>query len=151
MILGHRVEFITVPETMALRHRVLRPADPIEACYFANDHDGSTFHLGLFLGEKIVSIASFVYQSHPQLSAGCPFRLRGMATDEKYRGRNFGGELLRHGIESLRQRRCDLLWFNARERAFGFYQKSGFQFQGSLFHLEGTGPHKVMYKHLIPR
>lgn len=89
-------------------------------------------------------------KSHPSFAAGAPYRLRAMASDEKFRGRGFGGILLRQGVEELRSRRCDLLWFDARVRAIPFYERMGFQVSGEFFNT-ANGPHKTMYKHLIPR
>lgn len=151
MILQHHIAFITAAETLPLRRKVLRPLSRVEDCVFDRDGEATTFHLGLFHAGRLVSIATFALQSHQDFHAGLPYRLRGMATDEKYRGQGFGGILLRRGIEELRARRCDLLWFNARIKAFDFYRGMGFHFHGELFDLPGTGPHKVMYKHIIPR
>lgn len=151
MILGSRVNFIEPAETLSLRQRILRPLSRLEECVFPADFDPTTFHLGVFHAGLLVSIGTFVLQSHPELSAGFPYRLRGMASDEKYRGRGFGGILLRQGVNELKSRRADLLWFNARVGALDFYRKQGFVARGPLFDLPGTGPHKVMYKHLIPR
>lgn len=151
MILQHHVSFITAAETLSLRKRVLRPLSRIEDCVFERDDEPTTFHLGLFHAGQLISIATFVLQSHGEFPAGLPYRLRGMATDEKYRGQGFGGILLRQGLEELRARRCDLLWFNARIKAFDFYRGMGFYFHGELFEMPGIGPHKVMYKRIIPR
>lgn len=74
-----------------------------------------------------------------------------MATAERARGHGFGGLLVRHGVEVLRASRCDLIWFNARIKAFEFYSRQGFSFHGPLFDIKEIGLHKVMYKHLIPR
>lgn len=151
MILGAHVNFITPAETLPLRRKILRPLLRLEDCAYPTDRDATTFHLGLFHAGHLVAISTFQQQAHPDLPAGYPFRLRGMASDEKYRGRGFGGILLRQGIEILKSRRADLLWFNARTGALGFYGKLGFHVHGGLFQIEGIGPHKVMYKHLIPR
>jgi GNAT superfamily N-acetyltransferase len=88
---------------------------------------------------------------HQDFSSGFPYRLRGMATDPKYQNQGMGALLLQEGILHLKSIHCDLLWFNARLRAFAFYEKLGFHYHGKIFHMDKIGPHKVMYKHLIPR
>ncbi|MBX2987804.1 MAG: GNAT family N-acetyltransferase [Bdellovibrionaceae bacterium] len=145
------VRSLTVSETLSLRQKVLRPFAVPADCQNPEDADPLGFHLGVFHAGRLACVGSFHTQSHPELPAGFPFRLRGMATDEKYRGRGFGGLLLRHGVEVLRAKRCDLLWFKARIKAFPFYESMGFVYHGDLFEMPRIGPHKVMYKHLNPR
>lgn len=151
MSLEVEIKFIKSEETLSLRQKVLRPNYRVQDCVYPEDLLATTFHMGVFHHSKLVSIASFMLESHREFSAGYPYRLRGMATDESYRGQGFGSILLRQGIEILRERKCDLLWCNARIRAFAFYQSIGFEFCGDLFEIPDVGPHKVMYKRIIPR
>ncbi len=151
MSLQHHISLITTAETLLLRQKVLKPFLLPEECINPGDDLGSTYHLGLYHAEKLISVATFVSESFPHFYAGHPYRLRGMATDDLYRGQGFGQILLRYGIEFLKDRRCDFIWCNARIGAFAFYQKLAFHTHGPLFELKGIGPHKVMYKSLIPR
>lgn len=148
---AYQVKQIQARETWPLRQKVLRPLWRPEQCANEGDEDPMTLHLGLSYAGNLASIATFVMQPHPDFSAGCPYRLRGMATDEKWRGQGFGSILLRQGVEVLRERYCDFIWFNARIRAFRFYESLGFQYWGSMFEMSEIGLHKVMYKHLIRR
>jgi len=115
------------------------------------DNEASTFHLGLFYKENLVSVASFSYQACSLINAGAPYRLRGMATDEKYRSQGFGSQLMMFAQDYLRQKRCDLIWCNARIKAFPFYESIGFRGVGEIFEIPDIGAHKVMYKILNPR
>ena len=145
------VKKISAEEVLPLRHRILKPHLMQEECVLPEDKLSTTMHLGILYFEKLVSIATFMLQSHPDFSAGHPYRLRGMATDEKYRDRGFGALALQSGIILLRQKNCDFIWFNARIKAIGFYSKLGFQSTGPAFDLPSSGLHKVMYKPLFPR
>lgn len=145
------IKRISTREVIPLRHRILKPHLTVEECLLAEDELSTTFHLGIFFCDQLVSVATFMMQSHPEFSAGFPYRLRGMATDEKYRGQGFGAMALQSGVTILKQMHCDFLWFNARIKAFRFYEKLGFQSSGPLFEIAGIGPHKVMYKPLFPR
>ena len=147
----YEVKVITTKETLALRKRVLKPFLNEDECRNPGDDDPMTFHQGLFLGGKLVSISTFLNEPHPAFNAGFPYRLRGMATDHAYQGQGLGLILLQYGVEHIRSMRGDLVWFNAREKAFSFYLKMGFKTYGPLFDIPGIGPHKVMYKHIIPR
>lgn len=145
------IRFISAQQTWPLRQKVLRSHLRVNECGVPDDATPTTFHLGLFYNQKLIGIASFLLESSPYLNAGLPYRLRGMATDEFYRGQGFGGQLLRFGLHLLKEKGCDLLWCNARLHAFPFYQSMGFQFYGELFNIKDSGPHKVMYKVIIPR
>lgn len=151
MTLETHIRLISADETLRLRQRVLRPYLRESDCFYPEDKLITTFHTGLFHSQRLVSIATYMLESSPHFAAGFPYRLRGMATDESYRSQGLGGRLLRYGIEILKEKRCDLLWCNARIMAFPFYQSMGFQFYGPLFDIKDIGPHKVMYKILIPR
>lgn len=151
MSLEYHVSLITSAETLMLRQRVLRPYLMAEECIYPEDDLASTYHFGLFHSHKLISVATFISQSFISFDAGHPYRLRGMATDERYRRQGFGQILTRQGLDFLKGHRCDLVWCNARIRAFSFYQKLGFSFYGDLFEIKDIGPHKVMYKRLIPR
>lgn len=151
MKLHHHISKIPTEYTLPLRQKVLKPFLHADDCVNPGDDAPTTFHLGLFHERKLVTICTFLNEPHPEFNAGTPYRLRGMATDPNYAGQGFGQILLQHGTVLLRQRYSDLLWCNARMKAFPFYEKMGFQFHGPLFDMDRIGPHKIMYKYLIPR
>ncbi|MDG0817180.1 GNAT family N-acetyltransferase [Bdellovibrio svalbardensis] len=138
-------------ETLPLRKKVLKPFLTEEECINPGDDLTSTYHFGLFQENKLISISTFIQEGHPDFLSTFPYRLRGMATDTEFQGQGLGGILLQHGVEYLRQKECDFLWFNARIKAFPFYEKLGFSYYGPLFDIKDIGPHKVMYKILIPK
>src|SRR5947207_2734781 len=117
---------ISPEKTYSLRHSVLRPHQPLNECLFPGDDDPTNFHLGTFFDEKLVSIGSFYQESTPKLTCSIQYRLRGMATDPKFRGKGFGAQVIYSAYPLLNDRKCQALWFNAREVAFGFYEKLGF-------------------------
>jgi GNAT superfamily N-acetyltransferase len=147
----YHISLITTAETFPLRQKVLKPFLTLEECINPGDDLPSTYHFGLFHTQKLISIATFISESFPAFDAGNPYRLRGMATDDRYRRQGFGQILTRQSLEFLKTNRCDLVWCNARLRAFPFYERLGFLYYGELFELPQIGPHKVMYKRVIPR
>lgn len=151
MMQNCEVRLIPPRATLPLRQKVLKPFLSESQCVNPGDDAATTFHQGCFLNNHLVGISTFLLESHPAFSAGNPYRLRGMATTQEFQGRGLGLILLQNGVELLRSRKCDLLWFNARETAFSFYEKLGFLYEGPLFDIKDIGPHKVMYKHIIPR
>lgn len=138
---------ISAEDTWPLRSRVLKPFLTPSECANPGDDDPKALHLGAFRGEELVGIATFLPESHPFFpEARIPYRLRGMATAPEARRSGAGRALIEEAESDLRERGCDLLWFNAREVAFPFYASLGFSFIGESFDLPRIGPHKVMYK-----
>lgn len=145
-----RVQFISAGQTIDLRSRILRPNQPIENCRYIGDNDEHTFHLGIVIDAKIVSNGTFMREQNINLpNAKLAYRLRGMATDYNFQRQGLGKLIIESALIELQKRNCDLLWFNARINAEGFYKKLGFKTQEEIFDIPATGPHKVMYKWLV--
>lgn len=139
------IKFIKTQDVLPIRNIVLREgklAD--EACFFLNDDAEDTFHLGFFVDEELVSVATFHRQTRPGF-IGEAFQLRGMATLSNYQGKGFGNQLLNFAIVYLRGQKLNYIWCNAREKAFRFYQSLGFEFISEAFEIPGIGLHKAMY------
>lgn len=142
------IKEITATETYNIRQRVLRPEHPPEACIFENDEAESSIHLGVFTENALVGIVSFMKENSSQFQSN-HYRMRGMAVLPEYQGRGLGKMLVIQGERLIRDKRVDLLWFNAREIAVLFYKKLGFTIKGAAFEIPGVGPHFLMYKELI--
>lgn len=151
MNLNHTIRLVSVDEILPLRQNVLKPFLTAEENLLPEDRLPSTYHWGLFIEDQLASVATFMSQSHPQLSGKNPYRLRGMATSRNLAGRGLGSVLLKFCENELQKKEVDLLWFNARIKAFPFYERLGFLYEGPLFDFDRIGPHKVMYKFLNPR
>lgn len=146
-----KIKRISTRETLPLRHKVLKPyLKTAEECVNPGDDLPSTFHFGLYSSNALISVATFIQEAHENFPATSPYRLRGMATSSEFQGQGCGSILVRHAESELRKLNCDFIWFNARIKAFSFYEKLGFQHWGELFEIPHIGPHKVMYKKLIP-
>lgn len=135
-------------DTWPLRQKLLRPGRPLDEVKFEGDDDEQTFHLGAFIDNKLVSVASFYYQKHLELEGDHHYRLRGMATHPDHQCKGLSRELLNVAFPIIKQNFCSLVWCNAREEAIGFYEKAGFSVKRGPFEIEGIGPHYLMYKSL---
>ena len=51
--------------TYSLRHSVLRPHQTVEDCKYDTDHQDNAFHVGAFYHGKLISVASFCVEKHP--------------------------------------------------------------------------------------
>jgi GNAT superfamily N-acetyltransferase len=105
-------------------------------------------HFGVFDGQSTVAIASIAPEPSPLFSESTQYRLRGMAVDPEYRRHRLATRLLASIELCLSQRQVPLLWFNARQVAFPFYESLGYEYASELFEMEEIGPHRVMYKRL---
>ncbi len=137
---------ISAGDTRSIRHQILRANLPVEQCVYPGDESDQTFHLGAFIDGKLVSVASFYFEKHPDLEEPYQYRLRGMATLPDYQNQGLSSELLTMAFPIIKQNFCQLLWCNAREGALGFYRKVGFEESGNRFQIEGIGPHFLMSK-----
>lgn len=132
-------------DTQLIRHKILRPHGTLEDCRFRGDDDELTFHLGAFVDNKLVSVASFyferneIFTDHPY-----QFKLRGMATLPEYQRLGLSQALLRTAFPVIKQNQCTLLWCNARVSAMGFYTKVGFKPTGEPFDVPQIGKHILM-------
>lgn len=147
--MSFKTEFISAAETFNLRSRVLRPGLPTELSHFPGDEASTTIHLGIRDSETSEVICNGTLMQNicplfPEHTTA--YRLRGMATDPNYQGKGLGKILIAFAEEVLKKKQISFFWFNARQSAFGFYEKCGYQMTGELFDIPTVGPHKVMYK-----
>lgn len=135
---------IEAAETRSLRHQVLRPNQPLEACCYPGDDDSNTAHFGAFIKGMLVGIISLYQQAPPQVETAEAWRVRGMATQESLRSRGYGSLLLQTGMNYVKKSGGSFLWCNARESAMPFYKQHNFEVEGNCFELPGIGPHYLM-------
>ena len=140
------VKQIDARDTYTLRHKILRPNQTIEDCQYPGDEDDGSFHLGAYVDEKLVSVASFYIDRYEKIEDEFQYRLRGMATEPEHRGKGYSLALLNTAIPLIEKNNIHVLWCNARSGALGFYKKVGFEVISEEFEIEGIGPHFVMRK-----
>lgn len=142
------VRFIRSAEAWPIRQEVLYPGRPLQECAYPQDDQEGGFHLGVVEEEKVIGIGSFFPERHEDLRGWKHYRLRGMGVLGSHRGRGAGEQILEFALEHMKANSGDLLWCNARENAFGFYERLGFRKHGELFDMTGVGTHSVMYLRL---
>ncbi len=139
----------SIQEVLPLRQKILRPRSTIEECEYPEDKQALTIHIGTHIGNKLVTVATFVNEGHPDFFYGHCYRLRGMATDDSFQHQGYGTQALSKGLEHMRKLNVDFVWCKARIRAFTFYEKMGFFFHGPYFDIPSIGLHKIMYRRLL--
>ncbi len=142
------IKKITAPETYSVRLPVLRKGKPVESCHFDCDDSATTIHFGVYLNLELVGVVSLFKKNNPLFSKKDQFQIRGMAVLENQRKKDFGKALLLHCEEECKNQDVDLIWFNARTEATGFYEKMGYQKTGTSFEIPDVGEHIIMYKEI---
>lgn len=135
-------------ETIPVRGPVLRPGKPVAACIFEGDDLPTTTHLGLYSNNELAGIVSIFQSVSALFEQQKQFQLRGMAVLEHYQKQGLGEKLVEAAEKLISENEGEMIWFNAREGAVGFYKKLNYKLKGDVFDIPGVGPHYVMYKEL---
>lgn len=69
-----------------------------------------------------------------------------MGVLKEFQGHHFGKHLLNFGVQFLKEKKVERLWFNARIIAVNFYKNNGFKTIGNTFEIPKVGTHYVMSK-----
>lgn len=143
-----QIKTITPEETTHLRQLTLRQNQKAEQLIYPGDYDKGSVHFGAFENGELVGIASIYIERMKGNDEPESWRLRGMATTEKVRGKGYGKELMNKCLDHIKSKNGKLFWCNARITAEGFYGKFGMKRMGEVFHPEDLGPHVVMWMEL---
>ena len=135
------VRLASAAEVRPLRMRALRAGRPASESVYPYDQLPETLHVAAVVGEQVVGCATVF----PEPYEGLPdaWRLRGMAVDERYRGRGIGTRVMDRMKVELAARGVRLLWCNARTVALPFYLRHGFTTEGEEFLAAHGVPHYV--------
>ncbi|MEH7237548.1 GNAT family N-acetyltransferase [Bacillus sp. JJ1562] len=143
------VNIIEPEMTYELRHSILRPHQPIEACMYDTDFQEGGFLVGAFNKGKLISVASFCAMLNRDFLSSKQYRLRAMATLEEYRKLGAGREIVTFAESLLKEYGTELLLCMGRTNVQGYYERLGFKPHGEVFDYPPIGPHIVMWKQLI--
>lgn len=141
-----QIRKIAAEETYPIRLEILRKNISLPLV-FDGDLDTDTFHLGVFKGDVLIAVSSFMKVRNKNFK-GTQYQLRGMATLKEYRGLGAGNLMMEKAFSILNDLQIDCLWCNARIIAVKFYQKLGLKTFGDLFEIKPVGNHYVMFKNL---
>ena len=142
----YSIQKINSTETYPVRHIVLRAGKPIESCQFDGDELVSTHHFGYYLNKQIIGVISLFEIENEHFIAQKSFQLRGMAVLTSFQKQGIGEALVSEAEKFCTTQKADLIWFNARTSAVGFYKKMGYEIVGTEFEIKEVGPHFLMYK-----
>lgn len=144
----HSIQKIASTETYPVRHIVLRAGKPIESCQFQGDELETTNHFGYYINNQIIGVISIFEINNKQFLVQKSFQIRGMAVLPSFQKQGIGEALVNEAEKFCTTQKADLIWFNARTTAVGFYQKMEFEIVGAEFEINEVGPHFLMFKKL---
>ena len=142
------IKEIPSKDTYIVRQPVLRKGKPIESCIFEGDDLNTTHHFGLFENDDLIGIISLFSQTNTIFADKNQAQIRGMAILENHQKKGFGEALVKYCEDYCRTQNVDLIWFNARTAAVGFYKKMNYQIIGEPFDIKDLGEHYLMFKKL---
>jgi ribosomal protein S18 acetylase RimI-like enzyme len=142
------IKEISAFEIIIVRHPVLRFGKPIESCRFEGDDLPTTKHFGLFYEDQLSAVISVFEEKSILFFEENQFQIRGMAVLEQHQKKGFGEALLKYCENQIRNNRVEIIWFNARQTAIGFYEKYQYQKIGDGFEIADIGIHYVLFKKL---
>ncbi|OOG78715.1 GNAT family N-acetyltransferase [Flavobacterium sp. A45] len=140
------IKKITDLETYSVRNTVLRKGKPIETCRFDGDDLPSTRHFGYYRNDDLVGIISLFKVNSNSFASDEQYQIRGMAVVELHQKKGIGELLVRYCEVYCKKLQSDLIWFNARTAAVGFYEKLGYAKVGTAFEIKDVGEHYLMAK-----
>lgn len=126
---------ISVDEARTIRDAVLRSTLPAGGSIYPGDDAADTLHIGAFVNGEFGAVATICREPMPEESNSNEWRLRGMATLEKFRGIGLGRCLAEKCFAHAANNGGILLWGSARISAATFYRSLGFKKQGKPFRL----------------
>lgn len=137
------IKEISVEQARPIRQRVLRPHQKASELIYPGDDASDSFHLGAMRGDEVLAILSMYFSPKPDDTSNA-WRIRGMASVDEIRGTGYGRKLVEVACDKAWDIERAPIWCNARESAFGFYEKLGFVIEGGIFEIDGIGAHAVM-------
>ena len=97
---------------------------------------------------QIIGVISIFEIKNEYFETQKSFQIRGMAVLPTFQKQGVGEALVKEAEKFCTTQKADLIWFNARSTAVGFYQKMGYEIVGSEFEINDVGPHFLMFKKL---
>jgi GNAT superfamily N-acetyltransferase len=131
------VRQITLDETRELRREVLRPHQSLEE--LATHEPRGSVAFGAFEGDELIAVGLIGVEGDPG-----DWRVRGMATASRARGRGAGGRILQALVQHAVAHGATRVWCNARTPALTLYQRAGFVATSDEFNPPDIGPHYRM-------
>jgi GNAT superfamily N-acetyltransferase len=134
---GFGVRPIPLADTRRLRQQVLRPHQTVDE--LAAHEPAGAVAFGAFEGSALIAVGLVGPDGEPG-----DWRVRGMATAPRARGRGAGTQILQALVQHAIAHGARRVWCNARTPALTLYQRQGFVIASDEFEPPDIGPHYRM-------
>jgi len=131
------VRAVSVEQTRPLRQAILRPHLTLDEMAASEPPDAVA--VGAFAGDELVAVGLV----GPQGAPGA-WRVRGMATVPRARGRGAGTAVLTALLDHATTHGAKRVWASVRTPARSLYERAGFRVISEEFELPDIGPHVLM-------
>jgi len=123
------------------------------------DESEGAIHLAGMKGEEVVGVASLFLQKCDRFSGFFEgekvYRLRAMGVLGQVRGKGVGEAIINKAVNILKEEEVKVIWCDARDVAWGFYKRCGFEFgmdeegvECDAYTVPNIGLHKMMFRRL---
>lgn len=133
-------------EVVAIRHKVLKIGQPVDACYFEGDLEEGTKHFGAFVDNKLIGCATMMLKKTANFKVHPVYRLSGLSVLQENQKQHVGKKLLKFAEDNISKKGSVMIWCFARETALKFYKKNGYQLNIPEVVIPNIGAHKIMFK-----
>ena len=144
------IRLIDVDETLVLRKMILRPDLNLSKARAPYAGPEKSFHVGGFLEDRLISIASFIEKPNQIWQEDRQWMLRGMATHPNCRNLGYGHLVIMFGMREALKYKPRLIWCSARVQAVSFYKRASFMPVGKVVEHIKTGPHQLLCRRFVP-
>ena len=86
-----------------LRHSELRKGQDFSTTSYLKDYEVDTFHMACIVDEKIVTCATFYPEKSTKIKSDNAYRLRGMATDSRFKRKGYASNLMAESFKELKK------------------------------------------------
>ena len=114
---------ISQNDAFTLRKRVLLEENQNKS---SSEQDDQNIHLGGFIDGQLVTVASFHFERHPDITEENQFHLKGVATDPRYQKQGYMTELIQTALPMMKRNFTDVVWCEAKNSSKSFYEKLDF-------------------------
>ena len=138
-----RISEIDVSLTYPLRHGLLRKGKPLSSCYLYGDKNLETIHIGAYISEELIGIASAFLKTCPQYSNKIGVQLRAIAVIPKFQRQGIATKLIKHILKIIKTKiNKNYIFLNSRISANQLYLSNGFNPIDKPFNIKSIGMHQ---------
>jgi GNAT superfamily N-acetyltransferase len=126
---------VSISDARLLRDKVLRPGYAPGGSVYPGDDEPETLHIGAFMRNNVVAVATICHENMPGKSETAAWRLRGMATLPQYRGLGLAKRLVNDCMQHAIDHGGVMVWCSSRIATVRFYESLSFEQFGKYFRL----------------